>query len=216
MPKRKAPPSSGPTVAQTNVIRHLFSNSKLEVQTLAGRSSRKTFTKRFDNSILEEWATGLRAVQQDNHGASFDLTCSAEPLALYGTVDKEVTNDPACVSRAAELLAGGSDCNEECELHPKFGTTPLMEAAFHGHSEILTMFIEHNAHLNTSSGIGWTALHYASQANKPDCVALLIAAGARVDMKNAKGKTAQMRAIEQGKQDIVDVFAMMQDEKKRE
>jgi hypothetical protein len=59
------------------------------------------------------------------------------------------------------------------------------------------MFIEHNAHLNTSSGIGWTALHYASQANKPDCVALLIAAGARVDMKNAKGKTVSATPIAQ-------------------
>ena len=64
-------------------------------------------------------------------------------------------NEPTAVK---DGLAAGYDPNNDAELHPKFGTTPLMEAAFHGHDDIVKQLIEHNARLNTQSGYGWTAL----------------------------------------------------------
>lgn len=95
----------------------------------------------------------------------------------------------------------------EEELHPKFGTTPLMEACFHGRDEIAKKLIEHNAFLNTQSGYGWTALHYAGQAKAEGCAALLVAAGAGRDIRNNKGKTAHDRAVAQGKTMISDLIA---------
>jgi len=82
-----------------------------------------------------------------------------------------------------------------------------VEAAFHDHADVLRLLIEHNADLNTCSGIGWTALHYCGQANNPKCVELLLAAGADAKMTNDKGKTAAMRATEQQKQSVIDIFS---------
>tara|TARA_B110000305_G_C19377362_1_gene607721 strand:+ start:99 stop:857 length:759 start_codon:yes stop_codon:yes gene_type:complete len=192
---------------QRNLARLMFNQSKVQVQTLCGRSERKTFIKTFDSGSLQDWATKLRVVQQANFCDALGApTGSASPLSLYNCVsgsdpDKDQNNQ----SKMASFLNAGSDPNEENELHPKFGTSPVMEAAFHNHDEMLRVLIEHNGNLDTCSGIGWTALHYASQANNPKCVAILLAAGATIS-KNHKGKTALMRAVEQGKEDVVAVF----------
>ena len=84
-----------------------------------------------------------------------------------------------------------------------------MEAAFHGHDAIVKLLIEHNAKLNTQSGYGWTALHYAGQAKKVGSAALLIAAGCNRDIKNNKGKTAHMRAV---KHEKLEIAALLVDE----
>ena len=83
-------------------------------------------------------------------------------------------------------LAAGYDPNREEELHPKFGTTPVIEAAFHGRDEIVKELIEHNAQLDTQSEFGWTAPHYAGQAKQAGCVALLVAAGASRAIKRGR------------------------------
>ena len=85
-----------------------------------------------------------------------------------------------------------------------------MEACFHGNADIVQIFIEHNADLNTQSGYGWTALHYAGQNIKPECVALLLAAGANKDLRNSKGKTAAERASENQKKGIEDIRALLE------
>ena len=61
--------------------------------------------------------------------------------------------------------------------------------------------------LNTQSGYGWTALHYAGQAKQAGCVALLVAAGASRAIKNNKGKTAHDRAVAQQKLEIAELLA---------
>ena len=42
------------------------------------------------------------------------------------------------------------------------GTTALMEAASHGHVEVLVTLLEHGARSSAADGIGWTALHFAA------------------------------------------------------
>ena len=194
-------------LANPTVVRLLFLNAQKSVQTLAGRSSRKTFIASSAPAV-REWATGLLGVQRANFGRSFESTAFAEePLALYNTVIEPEPADAKVAVAAGLLSEGKADPNSECELHPKFGTTPIMEAAFHGHTETLKLFIEHNGDMNTASGFGWTALHYAGEANNAGCVEVLLAAGADASMKNAKGKTAKMRAVEAGtKQEVLDVF----------
>jgi ankyrin repeat protein len=78
----------------------------------------------------------------------------------------------------------------------------LSFAGFHGNKKIVQLYIEHNALLNTQSGYGWTALHYAGQANKIECASLLMAAGCNNMLTNSKGKTAQVRAASQGKDEM--------------
>ena len=80
-----------------------------------------------------------------------------------------------------------------------------MEACFHGNADIVRLYIEHNADLNTQSGFGWTALHYAGQNIKCDCCCLLLAAGADATLRNSKGKTTQERAAENQKQGIDEI-----------
>ena len=52
------------------------------------------------------------------------------------------------IKAARGLLEQGYCPNIEQELAPRFGTTPLMEACFHGNANIVRMYIEHNADLN--------------------------------------------------------------------
>ena len=85
-----------------------------------------------------------------------------------------------------------------------------MEACFHGNSDIVKLYIEHNADLNTQSGYGWTALHYAGQNIKPECVSLLLAAGANKELKNSKGKNAGERALENEKPGIKTIQALLE------
>ena len=60
--------------------------------------------------------------------------------------------------KAKLLLSQGYDLNRDDQLHPKFGTTPLMEACFHGRDDMAKLYIEHNADLNTQSGFGWNLI----------------------------------------------------------
>ena len=181
----------------------LLALSTRDIQTLSGASARKDWLKAHPEH--EAWAKGLLDVQEANALAAPPRPAGATRKLLYDGAEQNK------LDVVAKGLAQGYDPNHEHELHPKFGTTPLMEAAFHGRDDIVKLLIEHNAALNTQSGYGWTALHYAGQANKPGCAALLVAAGADREIKNSKGKTALARAQEQAqekpeKQAIVDLL----------
>ena len=89
-----------------------------------------------------------------------------------------------------------------------------MEACFHGNADIVRLYIEHNADINTQSGYGWTALHYAGQNIKKECVALLLAAGANKELKNSKGKNAAERASENEKEGIKAIRNLLEWEQK--
>ena len=166
-----------------------------DVQTLNGKSERKSFLEAHPE--YSEWANGLLAVQEANARSAPPRPSGAEPQRLYHATEA----DKLDVAIAA--VDAGYSPNAEEELAPKFGTTPLMEACFHGRDDICRLLIEHNAWLNTQSGYGWTALHYAGQANNAGCVGLLLAAGANDKLCNAKGKTALVRAVKQEKLAIV-------------
>ena len=165
-----------------------------DIQTLCGASTRQDWLKAHPE--LKDWALSLRSVQQANALKAPPRPANATKQRLYDAAEND---------KLAEVVAAleeGFSPNVEEELHPKFGTSPLMEAAFHGRTAIVRVLIENNAAINTQSGFGWTALHYAGQANKVECAALLIAAGADREIKNGKGKTAIQRAQDQGKAEV--------------
>ena len=142
MSKRKttadpADPAGRESVAMNKMAKYLFQAAQKPIQTLAGRSARKTFIGTCGEE-MQGWANGLYAVQRTNFETSFRSPDEEEPLALYKCVnEKEPRDDPVKLKRATDLLScPEADPNSECELHPKFGTTPVMEAAFHGHVKV--------------------------------------------------------------------------------
>ena len=169
----------------------LLAMQKRDVQTLNGKSSRRDWLAAHREHM--EWAESLAAVQEANAIEMLPRPADAERQVLYNAAEANQ------LESVASAIALGYNPNREEELHPKFGTTPLMEAAFHGHDDIVKMLIEHNAQLNTQSGFGWTALHYAGQNQQLGSIALLVAAGCNRGVKNNKGKTARMRSLGQGK-----------------
>ena len=159
----------------------------------------KVYAKSGSNNILTTTRGHLRCFPFNNQTFWLhhqDQPSNAQDLALYNAAEAGDWEE------AKSLLEQGYSPNDSKELHPKFGTTPLMEACFHGHQTIVQLYIEHNALLNTQSGYGWTALHYAGQANKIGCAGLLMAAGCNNLLKNSKGKTPQVRAAAQGKDEM--------------
>ncbi|MGI8924110.1 MAG: ankyrin repeat domain-containing protein [Fimbriimonadales bacterium] len=62
--------------------------------------------------------------------------------------------------------------------------TLLMTAAHFGTSKILTLLLDHGAHLETEAHIeGLTALAFAAGAGRSKCVKILIERGASVDVR---------------------------------
>ena len=172
----------------------LLAMQKRDIQTLNGKSSRRDWLAAHPEHT--EWAQSLAALQEANALAMLPRPADAERQVLYNAAEANQ------LDVVVSSIALGYNPNREEELHPKFGTTPLMEAAFHGHDDIVKLLIEQNAQLNTQSGFGWTALHYAGQNQQLGSIALLVAAGCNRGVKNNKGKTAQTRALGQGKDTV--------------
>ena len=81
------------------------------------------------------------------------------------------------------------------------GETPLMIAALRGHAEWAGRLLDRGARLNgTDNAVrpGWTALHYAATGPDKQTVALLLARGARVDVRSPNGSTPLMMAAGYG------------------
>ena len=90
-----------------------------DIQTLRGASARKDWLAA--HPAHEPWAQGLLATQQGNAVAALSRPANAEPLLLYNGAEN---GDIEAVKAG---LASGYCPNCEAELHPKFGTSPLME-----------------------------------------------------------------------------------------
>jgi ankyrin repeat protein len=81
------------------------------------------------------------------------------------------------------------------------GETPLMMAALRGHAEWAGRLLDRGARLNGADNgdrPGWTALHYAATGPDQQTVALLLARGARVDLRSPNGSTPLMMAAGYG------------------
>ena len=90
-----------------------------DIQTLRGASARKDWLAA--HAAYQPWAQGLLQTQQDNAIAALPRPADAEPLLLYNGAEH---GDLEAVKSG---LAQGYCPNCESELHPKFGTSPLME-----------------------------------------------------------------------------------------
>ena len=106
---------------------------------------------------------------------------------------------------AAARSLDRADAISFCALAPsllclwqEWQRTPLINAAYYGHPEVVTLLIEAKARIEHKDNNGWTALTYAAGRGREDCVRVLLDAGADKE-SNSKdtGRTAYSFAKEQ-------------------
>ncbi len=97
------------------------------------------------------------------------------------------------VRRLSALLAEGVNISF---LHRKTGMTPLMTAAYAGLTAAVQMLLDSGASPNLTAEDGASSLHWASLNKHLEIVNLLIAAGAKINVRREKdGPTPLHMAI---------------------
>ncbi len=97
-------------------------------------------------------------------------------------------------AEAKRLIAGGAPV----DWQNGFGRTPLHEASFNGHTEIVMLLHENKCNLNATDEFGDTPLKRAAYFNKMDTVRALVEAGCDITIRGDKNKTAAEWARQRG------------------
>jgi ankyrin repeat protein len=100
------------------------------------------------------------------------------------------------------LLSRGEDVNRAI---PAYGT-PLMQAAFCDHGDVMRLLLKHGAKTEIRNEFENTALWHAAIANHADAVEILLAAGADPDAPCHNGATAFAQAMAAQNAEVVRVF----------
>ena len=114
-------------------------------------------------------------------GETFD---DADTSPAQSLSEAAFTGDIAAMKQG---LAGGADPNAK---DPQSGSTLLAAAALMGHTEIVTLLLEHGADVNARSRDDGTALHAAAFLGHTETVKLLLEKGADTTLRNNMGGTA--------------------------
>ena len=94
--------------------------------------------------------------------------------------------------KVQKLCASGDERGTKGEM------TPLMEAAYNGHTDIVTLLIDYGHEINRKSSTGNTALMYACCGGFEHIVHNLLCAGANTEIFNENGHTPLMEAASGG------------------
>ncbi len=90
-----------------------------------------------------------------------------------------------------QLLEAGYDANER----DRGMSTPLMRAAFHGYSDLLTLLLGFGADANLVDKLGKTALHYAAQEQHETATKILLDGGAPLNAQDNYGNAPLHNAV---------------------
>jgi len=121
-------------------------------------------------------------------GASIKI---AEPQGIQSALHLAAMNGYDKVCNA--LVNLGADPN----VTNKISKTPLIYAAAEGHVKVLEVLVKcPNIDLEAKDQIhySWTALHYAVLRDNPDCLKVLVRAGADCEQKDGLGRSPLMIA----------------------
>lgn len=151
--------------------------------------------------------------QQKKH--RFDLGCLSTFLKQNGspnTCDKQFNRSLlswACIGQSLEAIQELTSL-VHLDINLKSGpnkSTALHEACVHGFEEGVDLLIQHaDIDINAIDNEGQTAIHCATQANKVECLKILLSAGARIDLMNNQGRLPIHIAIQHGHQQCVSLL----------
>lgn len=122
----------------------------------------------------------------------------------WGIRDDEDRPGFASRSEVADwLLAHGADVN----VRTASGVTPLHLAVKTYRPKTVQVLVRYGAHVNTADGFGYRAVHMAAAAlgdkKGPSMLTLLLGAGADIDARTKRGRTALHVAARQGHARVV-------------
>lgn len=87
------------------------------------------------------------------------------------------------------------------------GVTPLMVASLFGHLPVVLRLVKSNdAELEIPGPLGRTPLHYAALGGHAEVVAVLLQAGARVDVLDTAGRSPLDLAADMDAVDVMQLF----------
>ena len=104
------------------------------------------------------------------------------------------------LERVRQLIQDGQDVNTTSD---RFVPTPLMEAAYSGHVQVVGELIRAGARVNAKGYRKQTALHWASCRGHSSVVTTLIEAGANLNEQDVDGTTPLMKAADSGHVQVV-------------
>ncbi len=112
---------------------------------------------------------------------------------------------------AARLLREGAEVDEPAPVSgPKdWGLqTPLYQAAWNGHADLVEMLLANGANPNLGNSIGMTPLHGAAGMGRETTTRQLLADGAEVNAKDMDGRTPLRLARDRGHHEL---FQLIED-----
>ena len=107
------------------------------------------------------------------------------------------------------LLEKGADANTVCEIeneHTDIASTPLMNAAYRGNTNIINMLLENGADINYTTDFGMTALMMAASFNQFEAAKVLLENNADTSITDEYGRTALDLAKLEDYKDIVELL----------
>jgi uncharacterized protein len=141
-----------------------------------------------------------------------DPNIKDDELEATPLIKTSITVTEYSLNVAKILLEAGADVN----LTNKYGVTALHQLISHhkpGHFSYdnqlarAQFLIDHGAEINTYAEMSCnTPLHLATYKNCKDMVVLLLKNGADKDVKDSEGKTAREVAVEEGFEEIANLF----------
>ena len=84
-----------------------------------------------------------------------------------------------------------------------YGWTPVMQASRHGHTNIISLILQHQIDINATTSFGVTALTLAARGGHLQVVRLLVEAGIDINGANSCEFTPLMAAAQHGHDTIV-------------
>ena len=85
----------------------------------------------------------------------------------------------------------------------------MISASTSEHRDLVELFLDHGADVNTKKEDLWTALHLASSNGRLEVAKVLLHRGADIHARNVDGHTPSGIASKRGQQDIVQLLSSM-------